>query len=1342
MKVFMYSTFLFFFLFSFSLGVHGEVKQSRLSFERFGVMDGLSQMSVTAIVQDDVKRLWIGTRDGLDMYDGSRVKVYRSERGDSTSLLGNEVIDLAYADETIWIATRAGISRLDVRSQEFKRLPFSGVRALIPVGEFLYFGTEKGLFCLNAITWEISEVKINDLDEFYVRDLYQDVAGFLWVCTDKGLFRKNLVLNNQITFFDGDVSTVFVDSKKRIWVGTNDDGVYLFSKQDNIVHHYRAEDKDKPLSHNMVRAISEDRDGHVWIGTFLGLTVIDAHSLSTDIYRQDDGLGSVSHNSIYCIMLDYQGTMWLGTYFGGICYSNQNDKIYVTYNVDPHGGKSLSYPVIGSMIEDDDGSLWIATEGGGLNHYNRENEEITHYADNGSDATYNNVKCVVKESSNSILFGSHLGGLCRLRTTTGVVTRFVHDSNNEYSIPNNVVNVILPYGTDFLLGTHEGLVRFSPSTGQFRNFFEDQEMHNQVGKLIRTLFEDSFGRIWIGTEKQGLYVYESKSGELKSYYYKEDDYSTIASNTVVCILEDHQFRLWLGTSGGGISLYNRDVDNFTTYNKAKNQLASDFICGIGESRFGNLWVSTTKGVTWFDVDNGQGVSILSRDGFPLSELNYGGLLLTRDGQVFVGGIDGLVSFDEEALFDQSYDIKLNFSALEVNNHEVKPNDETGILKEEINVTENIRLHPRNKSFTLYFTDCSYQDAFQVRMRYKLERDGGLWIAAEKRRSASFVNSAPGKYTFRLQVLSNIDNTILDERTLDIHVVPPIYRRWYAFLFYFIIIGLLVLWRNKSYLARERLLDTLKDEQREKQQIKELNQSKLRFFTNISHEFRTPLTLIVGSVELILEEMKSTSKHFKSLEVVQSNAKRLNYLISELLDFRKMEQGYLHLHVQECNVNDFLHSIYDSFNVYASQKKVDFSLKMNTSGVLWFDAMQMEKVIYNLLSNAFKAVPSSEAWVVLELVEQGDSIDIIVRNNGKVLTEKQGKRVFDRFYQIDQLGAGNSSSGIGLAFTKAILQEHKGEISIHSSAKEGTVFTVSLLKGNKHYSEDQLQKVTRPKQELEGALQLSEDYNKQGEEITDVDDIRTKLLVVEDNEEVRSLIKSAFIKTYKVLEAADGVEGLKCAIEKQPDLIISDVMMPNMSGTAMCKKLRRNEQTSHIPIILLTARTAVEHRIEGAESGADEYISKPFSVRLLKANVKNLIARKEALQERYKDNIETTEKEVASNSIDTQLLEKARTIVEKHLDDEKFDIVLFAKEMGVGRTRLFSKIKGVTGQTPNEFILSVRLKKAAHLLLTDKEVNVSEVAYLVGFSTPRYFSLCFKDHFGVTPTAYLKQSLNK
>lgn len=1317
------------------------VQESRLSFEYLNVMNGLSQMSVTAIVQDDVKRVWIGTRDGVNMYDGNHMKVYRSMRGDATSLLGNEVIDLTYANEAVWVATREGISCLDVRKQTFKRFPFSGVKALVLIGNTLYFGTDKQLYAFDVVTWEAKRIDIGLDEKFYVRDLYRDVAGFLWVCTNKGLFRKNLALDGQVLFAEGDVSTVFVDSQKRIWVGTNGEGVYLFSKQNNLLRHFTAEDEENPLSHNVIRAINEDADGTIWIGTFLGLSVLDAYALDVEIYRQDDDANPISNNSIYCIMKDHQGTMWLGTYFGGISYSNRNDQTYVSYKIDAESDVALSYPVVSEIMEDEDGSLWIATEGGGLNHLDKRTGSVKHYMHTGSGISYNNVKCVIRESENALLFGSHMGGLCRLNTKTGAITRFMHHAKDPHSLPNNVVNDILPYGKNFLLGTHAGLVLFSPQTGHFRRFFEDNGAHEGVGKHIRLLFEDSFGCIWIGTEKQGLFAFDPKTQTLKRYFYDENNYNSIANNTVVSVLEDHQFRLWLGTSGGGLSLYNRDKDNFTTYNQENSNLSGDFVCGIVESRFGHMWISTTKGITWFDIDKGQGQSILSHDGFPLSELNYGALLLTRSGEIFVGGIDGLVSFNEEKLFKLSHKIRLSFSSLTVNNKEVRPNDESGILTEEINVTQAIKLSPQDKSFTLYFSDCSYQNAFRMHMRYRLEKDGGMWVDAGKRRSASFVNPAPGKYTFRLQVLSNIDNEVLDERTLGIHIMSPLYRRWYAFLFYAVLLSVFIFWRNKNYLAKERLLDSLKDEQREKQQIKELNRSKLRFFTNISHEFRTPLTLIVGSIEMILDDTRSSSRHYQALQVVQSNAKRLNYLISELLDFRKMEQGHLHLHVEKCSTTDFFQKIYDSFRLYALRKEVDFSLKMKAEGILWMDVVQMEKVIYNLLSNAFKAVPANGAWVVLEVTEQSDSMAIIVRNNGKILTPKQAERVFDRFYRIDHLSS--ESSGIGLAFTKAILQEHHGKISVSSSPEEGTTFTVSLLKGNKHYSKDQLQKVKRSGQALEGALQLSESFNDaQSEMVLQNQDHKTKLLVVEDNEEMRHLVKSAFVKQYHVLEAENGKVGLQKAIEEQPDLIISDVMMPHMSGTEMCKKLRRNEQTSHIPIILLTARTAVEHRIEGAESGADEYISKPFSMRLLKANVKNLIARKAALQERYKDSLEVTEKEVATNTIDTQLMEKARSIVEAHLEDEDFDVVAFAKEMGVGRTRLFSKIKGVTGQTPNEFILSIRLKKAAHLLLSEEEVNISEVAYMVGFNTPRYFSLCFKEHFGITPSVYIKQAQSK
>lgn len=1322
------------------------VTGQKISFEYLGLKDGLSQTSVTSLLQDDLGRIWIGTRDGLNVYDGTQIRTFRPVRGDSTSLLGHNIRDLKKEADFIWAATYDGVSRMNIQTLTFEQFHFDGINAILPHEGNLLLGTNRGLFELNNATKTISLKSDIYSENTTIQHLSIDNAGMLWIGSDLGLYKYNPKLKVTTLILKGAINTVFTDSQKRIWAGTNGEGIYLLNRQHEIIRRFVHHEEQHSLINNIIRDIKEDSQGNIWAGTFLGLSIIDGRTFELTNYQQsDEGINNLSHNSIYCIMRDQQGTMWIGTYFGGISYFNPDFHIYQRYPIRDNHPQGISYRVIGKMLEDEQNNLWIATEGGGLDYFNRHTRSFKHYQheEGQPGLSHNNVKSLLLANKNTLLIGTHMGGLNILDLSTRQFTHYQHDPSDSTSIPSNKITAIIAYKDSYLLGTHKGVVIFDPTNKTFVPLINDRETRAYVGDVIYCLFEDSFGKLWIGTEKNGLCTYDAQTRTVKKYTYDSNDSNSISSNTIYSIFEDHQFRLWIGTFGGGLNQYIRESDQFLSYSTATHQLPSDFIYGIQESRYGNLWIATGKGLARFDVENNRIYSYNQNNGFPLEELNEGSLFLTSDGEVFVGGINGLISFHEEDLLKKSTNFSLLFTGLFVNNKEVTPNDATGILTDDMAFTRSITLEPDQDVFTVHYSACNFITPNQSKYQFKLEDFNKDWVDAGNQTSVTYTNLDPGTYTLKIRVLNSVDNTLIDQQNLTITVNPPFYKTWYAYIFYLLILVAIIVWLNQIYLTRVRLVDSLKAEKREKEQIKELNQSKLRFFTNISHEFRTPLTLITGTLEAILEDTKTSARNYKKLLTINNNAVRLNNLITELLDFRKLEQGFLKLKVSEHKLAGFLDEIYQSFVEYAQYHQVEYDFKTPpTSLALWFDVQQMEKVFYNLISNAFKVVEEKTGKVIIEVIEQPAHVDITISDNGPGMPPDKVEKIFDRFYQIDRVSGKTSGhgSGIGLALCKGVVKEHDGQVLVNSVEGEGTSFTIRLKKGNKHYSEEELKAPPAPPVVQDTPFIYLEDQTE--ETPAELPEQAPTLLIVEDNAEARHLLRDIFATTYKILEAADGQEGLKAALEHQPDLIISDVMMPNLSGTQMCAKLKRNIQTSHIPVILLTARTAMEYKIEGIETGADDYITKPFNTKLLRARVKNLLQNRIIMQQKFKQDPKAEVKEVATNSMDQKLLEQAREIIENHLDDTDFDVNEFAKEMGLGRTRLYAKIKGVTGQTPNDFILSIRLKKAAEMLLNQTEMNVSEIAYAVGFSTPRYFSRCFREHFGVSPSKYTNPTENK
>lgn len=1334
-----YYTLGFYFLLSCGSFVsHGQ----KIAFDHLGLSDGLSQISVTEIVQDSINRLWIGTRNGLNLYDGSRIEVYKPEKNDTASLLGHSVLAMHQHGNNLWVGTREGLTHIDVKKMDFSPLPFYEVRSLLYYKKRLLVGTTQGLFCLNSSNDSITPATDIFAHKTLVECLYQDSSGVLWIGSSEGLFRFEDSSSAATLVLPGMVSTVFFDSGKRLWVGTKGAGVFLLDEDLKIIRRFNESSPQAALKSNIIRDIDEDSRGNIWIGTFMGLSVLSADDQEITNYQHtDDYPGKIPHSSIYCITRDRQGTMWVGSYFGGVSFYNPEFDFYRRYAISAGKSDGISYQVVGKMVEDEKKNLWIATEGGGLDYLDRNTGKFSHFRHSDTSPgglSQNNVRTLYMPNKQTLFIGIYLGGLNIMDIPSGKIKQFMPQANNPKAISSDIVNVIIPFEDYYLLGTHDNIIKFDPISETFSYFLSDSSQRDYIGSVIYSLFADSFGTLWIGTEKEGLVSYRMDNGALKKHKHNLRQPNSLSNNSVYSIFEDHQFRLWIGTLGGGLNQYMRQQDSFKSYTMESHNLPGDFIYGIEESRYGNLWVATNKGLSRFDIENDRFYNYVPQNGFPLQELNHSGLTLTSDGYIFVGGVDGMISFKEEDVLKKTPGFSMVLSSLTVNNKEIVPGDASKILKSDIAFTNSITLKPEQHVFTIHYSATSYLSGKKPLFQYQLEGFDTGWVDAGSQTFATYTNLNGGKYTFKVRALSGIEGEVVDQASLLITVLPPLYKTWYAILFYFVAFFLLVLWFNGSQLSKERLMNQIETERREKTQIQELNQAKLRFFTNISHEFRTPLTLIVGTLESMIEDTKAKAHHYKQLLSLNNNARRLNNLISELLDFRKLEQGFLKLQVSENHLNPFLQEIFESFVEHAHHHHIKYLLKTDIATLkLWFDARQLEKVFYNLIANAFKAVDDNTGSIVIELVEHPESVDILVTDNGAGMSSDKVARIFDRFYQIERLGSkvAAQGSGIGLALCKGLVEEHKGIIEVDSEEDKGTTFKVSLKKGNQHFSEDMLTNMPTLRDTELNQILLHDDDTSSDEPHVEIADKAFTLLLVEDNEQMREMLQNQFSPYYKVLEAADGEEGLKMATDEQPDLIISDVMMPKLSGTEMCARLKRNFNTSHIPVILLTARTALEFKIEGIETGADDYITKPFNLKLLRARVENLLRNRIAIQKRYKNEDNFDIKELTTSTADQKLVEKAHTILETHLDDAEFDVDSFAREIGLGRTMLYSKIKKITGQTPNDFMMTIRLKKAAHLIRTNHDMNVSEIAYATGFSTPRYFSRCFKDFFGVSPSKY-------
>ncbi len=1302
-----------------------------LKFSSLNSSHGLSQNSVTSMASDSVGRIWIGTRNGLNVYDGIEIKSIFPVRGDSSSMLGHCITKLFHEGNRLWISTYSGLSCLDLKTLQFKRFSIKGVVTIASLNGVLWLGSQNGLLEQNKTTGTFRSSSIIPAGTA-VQYLTTDDEGSLWISTAQGTYRYRHGGDGAVKVSDLSPTVIFFDSRHRIWMGTFTKGAYILNEKCEIIRHIAYPEQLPSALYNNVRDIQESRLGEIWVGTFGGLSVInpDDFSVNNYVHSQKDQT-SLSHNSIYCILRDQQDGMWLGTYYGGVSYVKAGGfKKYRFFNQN----KEEIIPIVGEIIEDKDKNLYIATEGDGLFFYDTKKNRIEHYAlqGEGQRAVSQNIRALHLRGK-ALFIGTHLGELCRLSLNNKKL-HIYNSVSDSLNTSFNMVDDIISLKGEVLLATEIGLLKFDPSTEHITYFLDKAALRQK----ITCIFEDSFGWLWIGTEKGGLYAYVQKTGKLIHYRSIEDDLSTISGENVSCIFEDRQLRLWVGTLGKGLNLFDREKNSFACMSKNTHGLPSDFILGLADSGRGNIWVSTSNSLSLLNTAGLQFLNYTQQAGFPLSELNLAALRISSKGELFVGGINGLVSVSEQHIFAKPRSLNLTFSSLTVNNKAVKPGDDTGILRYDLPYTQKISLQPGQNVFTIAYSALNYFSAPFHTYHYKLEGFDNQWVNAGNRTKVTYTNLSPGKYRLKIKLSSGIGKAVVDEKHLDIEVIPPWHKTHWAMAAY-IIIAILLVW-GFAYLFKAKLIlaEQIKYKQKENEQIKLLNQQKLIFFTNISHEFRTPLTIIKGTLDTLLSDTKVHAQSYRKLLRLNKQTSRMLNLVNELLDFRKLENGKLGLKPEKVDFVRFIQEIYHSFEEYAQCHHIDFELKTPPSiENVVVDGTQMEKVFYNLLANAFKYIENESGKVLVTVADYNDCIEIDIEDNGIGIPKNRVKKIFDRYYQIDNISekTKGKGSGIGLSLAYEIVKAHKGSIAVESEEGEGANFKVRLPKGQAlpdlptntgNATAPALEHIPAYKPEQTTGLETPEK----------LPDKALKLLIVDDNKEIRLLLKQIFETSYHIVEANDGKIGIEQAIKEQPDLIISDVMMPKVSGNMLCATLKRNILTCHIPIILLTAKSSVEFKIEGLETGADDYITKPFSSLLLKTRVSNLLQNRALLRKNYQEDPKSKISDISPNTLDQQLLEKAGQTVSDHMDNDAFNVRQFAEAMNMSRSNLFLKIKGITGMTPNDFILSVRLKKAAEMLIgKGSGLSITEIAYAVGFKTARHFSQCFKDYFGISPSLY-------
>ncbi len=1369
-----------------------DAQSSYIKFDRITTENGLPQEHVFAILEDQKGFLWLGMESGLARYDGYSFKTYAHNPEDSTSISSN-IIRAIFQDKKgyIWIGTDGGgLSRFNPQTEQFSNFKHEPNNLNSLSGNRVYSIAEDkdGAIWVATLTNGLNRIIFNDQDHPHCDST---------VCFTRFRFRPN----DPESLADDNIWTMIIDRKNRLWAGTVSAGLDMLdlnkpiSENSPFVHFQNEPDKQHSISSNSVKTVYEDREGILWIGTeFRGLNRFDEASgqFHSWQFRQSDPQ-SLSNNHVSSILQDRDGFFWVGTNGGGVNIFDREKEIFIRHQYTPADPYSLNGNLVNTIHQSRSGILWFGMVNKGVNWIDPQKQQIKHYypiAGKPGSLNGNLIKSIYEDKQGEIWIGAYGEGLSHFNPASGKFSNYLQSIGNGSASKNNVQRIFEDSEERFWIGTDGGgLYLFDRRTKIFKDFNESADGSKLSGKRVWTICEDLKGNLWIGTADGGLNQYNWENNQFRQFQFDPSNPHSINSNDIRVIYEDHlgilwigtyggglnrfnpadetfihyttksgdtgsisndiitdifespdKRQLWIGTFGGGLNHFNRVTGTFTVY-REKMGLSNDVVKSIEADLEGNLWISTLKGISKFNPDSKTFINYSISDGLQGNGFNLGASCLAQTGAMYFGGTNGINMFFPEKIKERSNEsFSCMITDLKIFNRSIQAGERIGkrvILKKVIDEESAITIPHFIDDFAFEFAALDFAASDNVKYAYKMIGIDEKWNYTDaNRRYASYSRLAPGKYEFQVRATNTIGSWNASPTQLKVSILPAPWKTKWAYMLYGLFLLVSIYFIREYYLARFRLKNELRLERLERKKNKELNEMKLRFFTNISHEIRTPLTLILSPIQELITSADVGKEVRDQLQNINRNANRLLLLVNQLLEFRKQEAGYKELKVAKSDFVKFIAEIILSFKEFALQRNIKLSFTHQPEVInLWYDSNKMEKVFFNLLSNAFKFTPNG-GHIGIHITQEQKMVKVIVEDTGKGISKKDLPNIFDRFHKFDQDYTGNYlGSGIGLALVKKLIELHHGAISVDSEEEKFARFIIEIPVGVKHFKEEEV--ISDYKGSEHSAHYQIANEKKLPFDETLVPADAPQLLIVEDNSEVRDYLKKIFMEQYRIIEAANGSEGWNLAQMHSPDLIISDIMMPEMDGLELCRKSKTTLETSHIPVILLTARTSLLYQTEGLETGADDYITKPFNLSILQLRVKNLLNSRKRLREKFSQNTLLEPHEITLTTPDQNFLQRAIEAVEKHMDNSEFDVNILAKETGVSRPVLYRKLPAITDHTPNEFIKVIRLKRAAQIL---EQVNlpISDVCYRVGFKTPKYFSRCFRDFFGVLPSEYVKQ----
>lgn len=1301
-------------------------------FKNLSIRNGLSQNTVNAILQDRKGFMWLGTKDGLNRYDGLSFRKFKHDAANPRSI-GNSFITSLYEDfnGNIWVGTDAGVyiyypekeafEEFDCQSLEKTRIERSvSMIAGDKQGRVWIAVEAQGMFCYDTRqkllrNYPLSEISSN------IKCFTFDSGGTLWLgFYGDGLYysKDNLATVHPYGSpedgkreFEGGVITKIVQGNYNcLYIGSVKEGVSELNLTLGQVRNLLAIDESGESI--FCRDLLPYSDNELWIGTESGIYIYNLRTaqfihLRASLYDSY----SLSDNAIYALYKDREEGLWIGSYFGGVDYYPRQYTYFAKYYP-----KNIANSLHGKRVREfcraDDGTLWIGTEDGGLNHFNPKTKEF-HFFE--PSAGFTNIHGLCMDGSH-LWVGTFSKGLRVIDTRTGVVLRTYTEGHTPHSLnDNSIFSICRTSAGEIYLGTLFGLLRYNRTQD---NFDRIPELN---GKFVYDIKEDSYGNLWLATYANGAYCYDVSVRRWKNYVFDAEDEKSLPYDKVLSVFEDSYRQIWLTTQGGGFCLFHPDTETFTRYG-LKDGLPNDVVYQIVEDDDRFLWLTTNNGLVRFDPKTMEMKVFSTANGLPTNQFNYRSGFKDEAGNIYLGSINGFVAFDPRTFAENRQVPAVAITDFLLFNKEVPVGETDSPLKSSITFSDKVVLTADQNSFSFRIAALSYQAPRMNKLMYKLEGFDEGWLTIGESPLVTYSNLGYGDYVFKVKA-SNSDGVWNEQETsLHLSILPPFYLSGWAYCFYVLffmgcLVCVIFYFKRRNYRKQHRQMEMLEQEKE-----REVYHAKIDFFTNVAHEIRTPLTLIKGPLENIILKKEVDSETKEDLYIMKQNTERLLNLTNQLLDFRKTETRGFRLNFTECDVVAVLRETYLRFTSLAKQKGLDFILELPQECFM-ADVNQeaLTKIISNLLNNGVKY---ASTYLRISLETDEKVFHIRTFNDGEMIPDTMKEEIFKPFVRLDKEDEVTTGTGIGLALSRSLAELHQGSLMMEKG-EEVNCFCLTL-------PVNQDSTITLS---AENVSQVEENSCGWEQEETDTKEKKPMILVVEDNPDMLAFIRKQLTTEYSVLTAMNGIEALAVLDNHYVNLVVSDVMMPQMDGFELCKTIKSDLSYSHIPVVLLTAKTNIQSKIEGLELGADAYIEKPFSVEYLLANISSLIHNREKLRQTFAKSPFVAANTMALTKADEEFIWKLNDIIQANLHNPEFSMEDMADALKMSRSSFYRKIKGVLDLSPNEYLRLERLKQAAQLLKEGKS-RVNEICYTVGFNSPSYFSKCFLKQFGVLPKDFI------